>query len=36
MPNPKIQENVHNINYGHPQKFTEGKLNSVHDVVTKL
>lgn len=27
MPNPEIQGNVPNINYGHPQKFTEGELN---------
>lgn len=34
-PKPEIQRNVPNINYGHPQKFTEGELNSVYDVVTK-
>lgn len=34
MPKPEIQGIILNINYGHPQKFTEGGLNSVHDVVT--
>lgn len=28
MPKREIQGKVSNINYGHPQKVTEGKLNS--------
>lgn len=35
MPKQEIQGTVPSVNYGHPQKFTEEKLNSTHDVVTK-
>lgn len=31
MPKPEIQGIIPNSNYGHPQKFTEGRLNSVHN-----
>lgn len=32
MPKPEIQRNVLGINYGHPQKFTEGELNFLRDI----